>query len=73
MSDDPVDRNIPRTTRFAEGIRIIYAVQPTAEFAAEHDILYFGKPDGMNEETIARLAVLGWFVDSQFECMAFFT
>ena len=70
---DPVDRNIPRTTRFAEGIRIIYAVQPTAEFAAEHDILYFGTPEGLSAETIARLAVLGWFVDSQFECMAFFT
>jgi len=73
MSDDPVDRTIPRTTRFAEGIRIIHAAQPAANFAAEHDVLYFGTPEGLSAETIARLAVLGWWVDEGNESMAFFT
>lgn len=73
MSTDPVDRTIPRTTRFVEGIRIIHAAQPAADFAAEHDVVYFGTPEGLSAETIARLNVLGWFVDSEFDCMAFFT
>jgi len=65
------DYSIPLAQRFTEGISIIYAAQPGADFAAEHDIFYFGSPDGLSEEARARLDVLGWFVSD--DSMAFFT
>lgn len=46
-----------------DGINIILAAEPDAQFDAQHDQVYCGKAPGLQpEEAKQRLAGLGWFI-----------
>lgn len=55
-----------------EGLKLILEVDPKAETAAEHDIVYVGGKEELRKLK-RRLDALDWHWDDQFECWAFFT
>lgn len=57
--------------RFAKGVAIIYAAQPDASIAAEHDQIWYGYSEETSEEDRAKLEALGWFESE--DSWSFFT
>lgn len=51
-----------KTEQVLKGIEIIHKYQPDAEFAAEHETLYFGSYDKeqMTTEDFQQMEALGW-------------
>lgn len=61
------------TKRILDGIAIILKYEPSASFACEHDIMYFGSYDSRENMTVEekqKMAELGWI--EQYESWAHF-
>lgn len=61
------DAEMSTTDKILAGIEIILKYEPDADFAAEHEMIFFGSQDGtiMSNEDCDKLQEWGWIVDTQ--------
>lgn len=57
--------------RLIEGLQLIEEAAST-DVAADHEVLYAGCPDQMNDEQKAKMKELGWLEAPEYDCWQIF-
>lgn len=58
---------------FIAGLNIIFDIEPSASFSAEHDVIYIADLDHYDENDIRKLENLGFNIEEELNCFYYFT
>lgn len=69
------DKDMNCVEQITKGLQLqLTTAGPCISVSAEHDIIYGpGTPSTTSADDTAALAELGWHVEDEFDCWAFFT